>query len=318
LVTDEPKDGPARKDAARLAGERRRAELGKFLKARRARLSPGDFGMPQGSRRRTPGLRREEVALLAGVGVTWYTWLEQGRQINASTQVLDAVARTLRLDRAEREHLYRLAEATPLRTERPRQAVPDGIREILQSLDPLPASLINSRFDILLSNEASEELFWEWHTMPCVHKNTLWCCVTEPTAPGKFPEYAEHVRYLVARLRSAYSLHVGDLDWEEDIRRLASLSREFADLWSRHEVAECEPRTLTYLHPRAGELSLTVSELDVPVMPEARIVVYTPRDADTRARMPLTRRTAAPTGASTAGASITEVSTAEVSGAGIS
>ncbi|MGH3175952.1 MAG: helix-turn-helix domain-containing protein, partial [Streptosporangiaceae bacterium] len=86
------------------------------MKARRARLSPGDFGMAPGSRRRTPGLRREEVALLAGVGVTWYTWLEQGRQINASTQVLDAVASTLRLDRAEREHLYRLAEATPLRT----------------------------------------------------------------------------------------------------------------------------------------------------------------------------------------------------------
>ncbi len=318
MVTYEPKDGPARKDAARLAGERRRAELGKFLKARRARLSPGDFGMPQGSRRRTPGLRREEVALLAGVGVTWYTWLEQGRQINASTQVLDAVARTLRLDRAEREHLYRLAEATPLRTERSRQAVPDGIGEILRSLDPLPASLINSRFDILLSNEASEELFWEWHTMPCVHKNTLWCCVTEPTAQGKFPEYSEHVRYLVARLRSAYSRHVGDLDWEEDIRRLASLSREFADLWARHEVAECEPRTLTYLHPLAGELRLSVSELHLPVMPEARIVVYTPRDADTRARLPLTRRTAAPAGASAAEASAVEVSAAEISAAEIS
>jgi transcriptional regulator with XRE-family HTH domain len=289
LATYEPKDG-----SARLAGERRRAELGEFLKARRARLSPGDFGMPPGSRRRTPGLRREEVALLAGVGVTWYTWLEQGRQINASTQVLDAVARTLRLDRAEREHLYRLAEATPLRTERPRPAIPDSIREILQSLDPLPASLINSRFDILLSNEASEELFWEWHTMPCVHKNTLWCCVTEPTARGKFPEYEGHVRYLVARLRSAYSLHVGDPDWEEDIRRLASLSREFADLWSRHEVADCEPRTLTYLHPQAGPLSLAVSELELPLMPGARVVVYTPRDEDTRSRMPLTRRAAAP------------------------
>ena len=289
--------------------EPRRAELGKFLKARRARLSPGDFGMPQGSRRRTPGLRREEVALLSGVGVTWYTWLEQGRHINASTQVLDAVARTLRLDRAEREHLYRLAEATPLRTERPRQMIPDSIREILRSLDPLPASLINSRFDILLSNDASEELFWEWHTMPCVHKNTLWCCVTEPTARGKFPEYEEHVRYLVARLRSAYSSHVGDPDWDEDIRRLASLSREFADLWARHEVAECEPRTLTYQHPRAGVLSLTVSELDVPLLPEARIVVYTPRDADTRSRLPLTRRNAGPvipaegTGVTTAGIS---------------
>ncbi len=251
--------------------------------------------MAPGSRRRTPGLRREEVALLAGVGVTWYTWLEQGRQINASTQVLDAVASTLRLDRAEREHLYRLAEATPLRTECAAPAVPDAIREIVDSLDPLPASLLNGRHDMLMSNSASEELFWDWHTMPCVHKNTLWCCITEPTARGKFPEYDAHVRYLVARMRSAYSRHIGDPDWEEDIRRLASLSREFADLWARHEVADPEPRTLTYLHPQAGTLCLAVSELQVPAMPEARIVVYTPQDDQTRERMPLTRR-AAPAG----------------------
>ena len=250
--------------------------------------------MPPGSRRRTPGLRREEVALLAGVGVTWYTWLEQGRQINASTQVLDAVASTLRLDRAEREHLYRLAEATPLRTECARMAVPDTIREIVRSLDPLPASLLNGRHDILMSNAASEELFWEWHSMPCVHKNTLWCCITEPSARSRFPEYETHIRYLVARMRSAYSRHIGDPDWEEDIRRLASLSREFADLWARHEVADPEPRTLTYLHPRAGTLNLAVSELAVPAMPEARIVVYTPRDADTREKMPLTRRSSHP------------------------
>ena len=304
MVTYETKNGPAGQDGARRAGEerrsgerrrvgeRRRAELGEFLKARRARLSPGDFGMAPGSRRRTPGLRREEVALLAGVGVTWYTWLEQGRQINASTQVLDAVASTLRLDRAEREHLYRLAEATPLRSECAGRAVPDAIREIVNSLDPLPASLLNGRHDMLMSNSASEELFWEWHTMPCVHKNTLWCCITEPTARGKFPEYEAHVRYLVARMRSAYSRHIGDPDWEEDIRRLASLSREFADLWARHEVADPEPRTLTYLHPQAGTLCLAVSELQVPAMPEARIVVYTPQDDQTREKMPLTRRIA--------------------------
>ena len=125
----------AREKVSRRAGERRRAELGKFLKARRARLSPGDFGMPPGSRRRTPGLRREEVALLAGVGVTWYTWLEQGRQINASTQVLDAVARTLHLDRAAREHLYRLAEATPLRTES--MAFPAAMHGALRRDSPL-------------------------------------------------------------------------------------------------------------------------------------------------------------------------------------
>ena len=173
------------------------------------------------------------MALLAGVGVTWYTWLEQGREINASTQVLDAVATTLRLDRVEREHLYRLAEATPLRTECSRQAIPDTIREIVHSLDPLPASLINSRFDHLLSNNASEDLFWDWHSLPCIHKNTLWCCVTEPAARGHLVEYDAHIRYLVARLRSAYSRHIGDPDWEEDLRRLASLSREFAELWAR-------------------------------------------------------------------------------------
>ncbi len=286
MVTYEARDGLSRR-----AGEQRRAELGEFLKARRAQLSPGDFGLPRGSRRRTPGLRREEVALLAGVGVTWYTWLEQGRQINASTQVLDAVARTLRLDRVEREHLYRLAEATPLRSEGGLMTVPDAILEIVHSLEPLPAILMNSRFDILLSNDAHEELFWEWHSMPCVHKNTLWCCITEPSARSKFPEYDKQVRYMVARLRSAYSRYLGDQDWEEDIRRLASLSREFAELWARHEVADPEPRRLTYLHPDAGVLSLAVSELNVPDMPDARIMVYTPHDDETRAKMPLTRRT---------------------------
>jgi transcriptional regulator with XRE-family HTH domain len=292
-VTDYDATGyEARAGLARRAGERRRAELGEFLRARRARLSPGDFGMPEGSRRRTPGLRREEVALLAGVGVTWYTWLEQGRQINASMQVLDAVARTLRLDRAEREHLYRLAEATPLRTHCTRRAVSDAIREIVHSLNPLPASLINSRFDVLLTNDASEELFWDWHTMPCIHKNTLWCSVTEPSARDKFPDYDGQVRYVVARLRSAYGGHIGDPDWEEDIRRLACLSAEFAELWARHEVAAPEPRLLRYAHPRAGLLRLAVSELHLPDMPDVRIVVYTPADDDTRARLPLTRLTA--------------------------
>jgi transcriptional regulator with XRE-family HTH domain len=288
LVTYEAKDG-----TARHAGERRRAELGEFLKARRARLSPSDFGMPAGARRRTPGLRREEIALLAGVGVTWYTWLEQGRQINASMQVLDAVARTLRLDRAEREHLYRLAEATPLRTQCARKTVPDAVLEIVHSLDPLPASLLNSRFDLLVSNSAAEDLFWEWHTMPCIHKNTLWCLVTEPSSRGRLVEYDSHVRYLVGRLRSAYSRHIGDPDWEEDIRRLTTLSREFAELWARHEVSDPEPRALTYLHPKAGPLRVAISELHVPDMPEARISVYTPLDDDTRARLRLTRRTAA-------------------------
>ena len=270
--------------------ERRREELGHFLKARRARLSPEDFGMQRGLRRRTPGLRREEVALLAGVGVTWYTWLEQGREINASMQVLDAVARTLRLDRAEREHLYRLAEATPTLVGAPRGPVPEEICEIVRSLDPLPASLTNGRFDVLVSNDASEDLFWDWHSMPCIHRNTLWCCVTEPTAREKFPQYEQEVRYLVARMRAAYARHVGDQEWEEDIRRLSSLSREFADLWARHEVADPQSRVRTFIHPTAGPLTFTATELQVPAMANARLTVYTPADEQTQARLPFTRR----------------------------
>src|SRR6204780_2854454 len=123
--------------------DRRREELAKFLRARRAQLAPEDFGLAGGSRRRTPGLRREELALLAGVGVTWYTWLEQGREINASVQVLDALARTLQLDRAGREHLYWLAEASPLLTGTARRPIPTEVREVVAALDPLPASLTN-------------------------------------------------------------------------------------------------------------------------------------------------------------------------------
>jgi transcriptional regulator with XRE-family HTH domain len=282
VVTYESREASAR-------AERRREELGKFLKARRARLSPEDFGMPDGPRRRTPGLRREEVALLAGVGITWYTWLEQGREINASVQVLDAVATTLRLDRIEREHLYWLAEATPLLAGAARGPVPEEIREIVHSLDPLPASLTNARFDTLMSNDASMDLFRDWHSLPCVHKNTLWCCITEPTAREKFPQYEQEVRYLVARLRAAYARHVGDPDWEEDIRRLSGLSREFADLWARHEVAGPEPRIRTFIHPKAGPVTFTTTELEIPVMPEARLTVYTPADEQTRANLPLTR-----------------------------
>jgi transcriptional regulator with XRE-family HTH domain len=281
VVAYQPKDAPT--------SERRRAELGKFLRTRRARLSPADFGMPGGSRRRTPGLRREELALLAGVGVTWYTWLEQGREINVSTQVLDALARTLRLDRAERWHMYVLAEAVPVSVSTGRCSVPEAVAEILQALDPLPAVVTNARFDVLAENDAYLDLFRDWHSLPCVHRNTLWCALTEPTAREKFPQYEESTRYFVARFRAAYARHVGDPDWEEDIRRLSALSSEFADLWALHEVAEFRPSTRTFIHQDAGPLTFTTSELQVTASTEARLVVYTPADDETRKRLPETR-----------------------------
>ena len=279
----------ARSDADR-ADRARRAELGGFLKARRARLRPEDAGLAPGPRRRTPGLRREEVALLAGVGVSWYTWLEQGRPINASWQVLDAVARALRLNGAERWHLYRLAEAMPVRSVAPAAAVPDAVHDVLCSLDPLPAVLINGRFDIIETNPAHEEMFWDWHSLPCVHKNLLWCAVTEPRARELFLNYDQEIPHMVARLRAAYAQHIGDREWEEDIRRLAGLSGEFADLWARHEVAGPAGRTLRFRHPAAGPMTFTRTELDVSGAADLRIAVYSPLDEATRARLPLTRR----------------------------
>src|SRR5690242_1735945 len=159
--------------------QRRRPELATFLRGRRARVTPADVGMPPGFRRRTPGLRREEVAQLSGVGVTWYTWLEQGRPINASAQVLDAVARTLRLDPPEREHLYRLAEV-PFEPdpERMTQRVGPEVQGIIDALDPMPAVVYNSRYDVLATNPAYRDLF----TVPQAHgltvPNVLWTLFT--------------------------------------------------------------------------------------------------------------------------------------------
>jgi transcriptional regulator with XRE-family HTH domain len=272
-----------------------RAELAEFLKARRARVSPEDVGLPAGGRRRTPGLRREELAQLAGVGVTWYTWLEQGRPINVSGQVLDAVASTLRLSSVEREHLYRLAEATPLRPPTPSVCANEAVfAEILDTLDPLPAVITNKRFDIVRTNAAFSDLFHDWHRLPCIHKNLLWCIITEPTAREQLLNYDTEVPYLVGRLRSAYGEHVGDPDWETDLERLRSLSPEFAQLWSRHEVAACLPRPRHVMHPVAGELHFTVTEFALPAHPELILFVETPADEETRARLPLTRRTLQP------------------------
>jgi transcriptional regulator with XRE-family HTH domain len=268
----------------------RREELGRFLKACRARIGPEEVGLAPGLRRRTSGLRREEVALLAGVGVTWYTWLEQGRPINASAQVFDAIARTLRLDHTEREHLYRLAELTPSRLPWAVEVVPDAVREVLRVLDPLPATVVNGRFDILESNAAHEEMFWEWHSLPCLHKNLLWCCVTEPNARAYLLNYDEEVSHMIARMRTEYGRHLGDPSWEEDIRRLSALSPEFAELWARNEVAEPRARLRRFDHPRAGLMNIRLTELAVSEVPGLRIQVSTPEDAATWARLPATRR----------------------------
>src|SRR5689334_6119702 len=141
-------------------GERRRAELADFLRRKRASIKPEDVGLPNGGRRRTPGLRREEVALLAGVGATWYTWLEQGRDVRASLDVFEAISRALRLSPAERTHLVLLGrgeEAPPCKP--PTERVSPAIRRLVESLGPNPAYVIGRRWDYLAWNRAATVLF---------------------------------------------------------------------------------------------------------------------------------------------------------------
>ncbi|MFD8966454.1 helix-turn-helix transcriptional regulator [Streptomyces sp. NPDC059568] len=266
-------------------GRRRRSELAVFLRGRRARVTPADVGMPPGLRRRTPGLRREEVAQLSGVGVTWYTWLEQGRPINASAQVLDAVARTLRLDRTEREHLYHLAEVPH---EPDPQADADGvgpeIQGIVNTLDPLPAVVYNARYDILATNAGYDDLF----DIPMMQKyerpNALWILFTVPEekCPLVFPE--TELPVMVATLRGAYGRHVGEPGWESFVRRLSAASPHFGELWESGDVILPGPRVKTFRHEAVGEIRMTSVSLSVNGMPECRIVVYTPVDEENRQR----------------------------------
>ena len=268
-------------------GQHRRAELAAFLRTRRERTTPEQAGLPPGSRRRTPGLRREEVAQLSGVGVTWYTWLEQGRQINASPQVLGAIARTLLLDQAEREHLFRLADLPDAATVA--GAVPSGceqvlpeVREILDAVVPMPASVVNERFDLLAWN-APYQVLWPGVTGAAPgERNILWQCFTYPDCCHPYVNRHEQLAMLVAQLRGAYGRHLGEPAWTGFVRRLQGVSPAFARLWDEHEVASPATYLKVFRHPAYPKLTLTTTSLAVQAVPGTRMVVYRPADEVTR------------------------------------
>ncbi|MFE2580814.1 helix-turn-helix transcriptional regulator [Streptomyces sp. NPDC059378] len=272
--------------------QRRRPELAAFLRNRRARVTPADVGMPPGLRRRTPGLRREEVAQISGVGVTWYTWLEQGRPINASAQVLDAVARTLRLDPPEREHLYRLAEV-PFEPDPGclTQTVAPAIQGVIDALDPLPAAVYNSRYDVLATNPAYRDLFLVPEAVRIGVPNVLWTLFTVSEEACPVVHRERELPLMVATLRSSYGRHVGEPAWENFIRRLSAASPHFAEVWASGEVIPPGPRVKTFRHLAVGELRMTSQSLSIDGMPECRIVVYTPESEEARGRLGLLRET---------------------------
>ncbi|MBF9070336.1 helix-turn-helix transcriptional regulator [Streptacidiphilus fuscans] len=265
----------------------RRVQLAEFLKARRARVTPAQVGMAPGpqARRRTPGLRREEVAQLAGVGVTWYTWLEQGRPINASEQVLAAVARTLQLDLAEQAHLFRLAGLRPAVPDSAECATQPQVQAILDALDPLPAAISSARYDILRWNAGYEAIFPGATLTDTYRRNALWAAAVVPECCSVFVNRDEELPRMIAVLRSAYGEHVGEPEWERFIADLTAASADFARLWAQQDVALQSSRLKIFRHHAVGELRMTATSMQVIGMPTARMVVYTPNDAETEERI---------------------------------
>jgi transcriptional regulator with XRE-family HTH domain len=270
----------------------RRDELSAFLRSRRARLSPADVGLPDdGGRRRTPGLRREELASLAGVGVSWYTWLEQGRDINPSPEVLDALARTLRLDAAERTTLFALA-----RVELP---LPNGSGEapaededgrallvsLVQGLHPTPAYLLGPMTRILAWNPAASALFGSLDHLAPERRSLLWLLMVDPGEARDNPGREATARNMVARFRSEYARHAGEPDYEQFIAELRERSPRFAQWWGEHEVTDTQRGTKTLEHPTLGTLRLHHAQTVPTGAPELRLTIYAPADAATRAAL---------------------------------
>ncbi|GAA2714899.1 helix-turn-helix transcriptional regulator [Streptomyces luteosporeus] len=265
------------------ADDVRRRELAAFLRSRRERITPEQVGLPRGPRRRTPGLRREEVAQLAAVGVTWYTWLEQARDIQVSSQVLDALARALMLDRGERGHLFALANAVDPQPGTDSAGITPALREMLEQLEPLPASVQNARYDILAHNRCYGRLMNDLDAMPPENRNCLWLHFTDPVWRASALNGAEARRAMAAKFRAAMAEHIAEPAWKCLLRRLLEASPEFGELWARHEIMPVDDQRPAILqHARVGLLRLNHTSLWTGPTPGTRLIAFTPADEDSR------------------------------------
>lgn len=261
-----------------------RQELAHFLRSRRERITPEQVGLAPIGRRRTPGLRREEVAQLAGVGVTWYTWLEQGRDIKASDQVLDAVATTLKLDPHERAHLFVLAGSPQPMNTKDCGAISPAIELVLKQLEPLPASVVNSRMDILGYNRIHERLF-DLDEIPFEERNSLLQLCTNPSWRKRLPEWQDSLRRMIAQFRVSMASHLTDSRWKCLVRRLQAESLDFAEMWDRHDVMPVENKTKRFDHPVYGSMAFAYTNLWFGPRQETRLTTYTPEDDETWAKI---------------------------------
>ncbi|HEV7973410.1 helix-turn-helix transcriptional regulator [Amycolatopsis sp.] len=265
----------------------RRHELAAFLRSRRERITPEQVGLPFAGRRRTPGLRREEVAQLAGVGVTWYTWLEQGRDINASEQVLDAISRTLRLDPYEHSHLFTLAGAPEPPAEKECRSISPSIHVMMRQLEPFPAMVRNARCDILAYNRGYDWLMGDVDAIPFEERNSLLQCLTNPEWRKRLPDFDTNAPRMVAGFRAAMAEHVAEPAWKCLVKRLRKESPVFERLWNQHEVTSERIRTKRFEHPDVGLLRFDFAYLYFGPRSEISLAAYTPADEETASKLPV-------------------------------
>ncbi|MER5182178.1 helix-turn-helix transcriptional regulator [Streptomyces sp. NPDC002896] len=272
-------------EVAEGAAEVRRHELAAFLRSRRERITPEQVGLARGRRRRTPGLRREEVAQLSAVGVTWYTWLEQARDIQVSGQVLDALARTLLLDPSERAHLFKLAGAADPAPGTPCPSITPALRQVLEQLEPLPACIQNSRYDILAYNRTYGRLLCNLDTIPSEDRNGMILAFTNAEWRSSIVLLDETMRLMAAKFRAAMAGHLAEPAWKMLLKRLESESPEFREAWERHEVLGAQSKTKQFRNADVGLLTLDHTDLWLGPAHGPRLVTYAPTDAESRERL---------------------------------
>ncbi|WP_432994822.1 helix-turn-helix transcriptional regulator [Dactylosporangium sp. CA-233914] len=255
-----------------------RRELADFLRRSRERLQPQDVGLSPGARRRTPGLRREEVAQLAGMSADYYMRLEQARSPQPSTQLLAPLARALRLSDDERDHLYLLAGHRPPIGRHAGDHVRPGLLFLLDRLTDAPAQILNDIGDLLAQNTLAESLFGGvCSTQPPLQRNIVWRWFTDPVVRAAYPqEDREHYSRLhTADLRAALARRSGDQAALGLVRRLRAASQEFAELWERHEVGARRTGNIRVAHPTIGLIDLNCEQLLSPAE-DQHLLLFTP------------------------------------------
>jgi transcriptional regulator with XRE-family HTH domain len=260
-----------------LEDSKRRKMLADFLKVRRARLSPEDVGLPERHRRRTPGLRREEVAQLAHISPTWYTRLEQGRDVKVSEQVLENIASALRLGSEEREHLFRLARKPPPEPLSAAAEVSPGVRGLLDSLDlSSPAWVLDWRWNILAWNRAAEEIFGNFGALPSGERNIIRLLFADEGL-RRLLNWEEFARSMLAAFRSSYDKYADDPWLARFVEDLRAFSPEFREWWVRHDVRSAPIERVRIERPGVGILELDNLSFRVTSKPDQRLCVFTTR-----------------------------------------